>query len=424
MHRKYISMLLGVLGIICIVLSLLPTSIYAIVQGPKFGYPVEQSKSKSFERDIVGNRYMSPDDGHITHLYAYIKNNRFDSSGGWFWEIRGLIYDGDMNLLAVSEAFNVEASNWRRWIPLAFEPEVEIHSGENYVICVSTEGNMAVERRYICYKELDGNTVTEEWGYKYYGNNEFPETHSNQEDFTLFPQTIDLSHPNWYRTDDKYCIYALYEREGEPNPPPEPDPDVTWSLTTKKGIGGTVDPYGTNSYSEGSTITVTALPNQGYFVDKWLINEVEQGHNQSSIEIYMDRDYEVKVYFTHVEPEPKPKYSITFADNPNGDIMGWEGRTIEEPEDTKIQLRGIPDEGYDLEYFVIDEYRVDADANNEYVLTVTDDHHVSAQFTENGKKTPNPPPKKDGEIWSSDTQMQVAGLSLLVLAGITYKKDE
>lgn len=60
--------------------------------------------------------------------------------------------------------------------------------------------------------------------------------------------------------------YACSTNKEIPDAPIPPQ----YSLTVSAGEGGTVTPEATGSYAEGTTITLSATPDEGYDFDRWV----------------------------------------------------------------------------------------------------------------------------------------------------------
>ena len=104
MNNRIFAYSTGLIGFILICTSIFNVPLFAIVQGPKLGTTGDSYEYIGNERQIMGNRYVATEDGEVTDLYAFIRNRRYDGQGGGYWyEVRGLIYDGEtFELVAVS----------------------------------------------------------------------------------------------------------------------------------------------------------------------------------------------------------------------------------------------------------------------------------------------------------------------------------
>ena len=75
-----------------------------------------------------------------------------------------------------------------------------------------------------------------------------------------------------------------------------------FSLTITSGTGGTTDPPpGTYSYDESTVVTVTAIPDSGYFLDHWELDGMNVG-DSNPIEVTMDADHTLHAVFSELPP--------------------------------------------------------------------------------------------------------------------------
>jgi len=76
----------------------------------------------------------------------------------------------------------------------------------------------------------------------------------------------------------------------------------TYTLTIATTSGGTTDPPpGNYTYDEGTVVSVTALPEANYQFDYWELDGVFYS-NQSTVEVVMDSDHELKAFFKYLPP--------------------------------------------------------------------------------------------------------------------------
>ncbi len=96
--------------------------------------------------------------------------------------------------------------------------------------------------------------------------------------------------------DKDHSLTAYFSEEAPPPPP-------TYKLTISSTIGGTTDPpTGIHEYDEGTTVTVTAVPENGYHFNHWeLDGAVKSG---TPINVLMDKDHTLLAVFSLVPPPP------------------------------------------------------------------------------------------------------------------------
>ncbi|MEM1551573.1 MAG: carboxypeptidase regulatory-like domain-containing protein [Candidatus Bathyarchaeia archaeon] len=108
-----------------------------------------------------------------------------------------------------------------------------------------------------------------------------------------------------YLTSD-LTLEAIYE-EAPPPPPPPPPPTYTLTITVNNPEWGTTDsnyPPGSYQFPEGATVTVTAIPYEGYRFVNWNLNG--ETRTENPITITIDRDYTLNANFEQVPPPPPP----------------------------------------------------------------------------------------------------------------------
>ena len=87
----------------------------------------------------------------------------------------------------------------------------------------------------------------------------------------------------------------------------------TYTLSIITTAGGTTDPPpGNYTYDKGTIVSVTAIPEENYQFDHWELNGVFYS-NQSTVEVVMDRDHELKAFFSYLPPPLSVSISPTSA---------------------------------------------------------------------------------------------------------------
>ncbi|MCL2199190.1 MAG: hypothetical protein FWB80_09730, partial [Defluviitaleaceae bacterium] len=92
-----------------------------------------------------------------------------------------------------------------------------------------------------------------------------------------------------------------------------PSFDVTFTAGNNGSIGATVDGSAITSgdeVTEGSTVVFTATPNSGFRVNEWTVNGYAEG-NDTTLEIYLEEDIVVYVYFEQIPPGAISNYNVT-----------------------------------------------------------------------------------------------------------------
>ncbi len=97
--------------------------------------------------------------------------------------------------------------------------------------------------------------------------------------------------------DTNHSLTAYFSEEAPP--PPE-----TYKLTVSSTIGGTTNPpSGVHEYDVGTTVTVTATPENGYYFNHWELDSAAKTENP--INIVMDKDHTLLAVFSVTPPKPR-----------------------------------------------------------------------------------------------------------------------
>ena len=103
----------------------------------------------------------------------------------------------------------------------------------------------------------------------------------------------------------------------QPTPEPEPEPEVSqFTLTVTAGEGGSVTTGGT--YDEGTNVTVTATPSEGYEFVGWEGND----SSNSNLSITVNSSQSLNALFQLI---PNDEIIITdgTATDQDGNTFGW-----------------------------------------------------------------------------------------------------
>lgn len=129
-------------------------------------------------------------------------------------------------------------------------------------------------------------------------------------------------------------LTAIFEPISEPTPGPIPKP--TYTITTSATVGGTVSGAGT--YEQGSSVTLTATPENGYLFVGWTENN-EQISTDESFTFIVDRDRTLAANFV---PITQSTYTINVSATAGGTASG-EG---EYEEGSSVTLIATPESEY------------------------------------------------------------------------------
>lgn len=152
---------------------------------------------------------------------------------------------------------------------------------------------------------------------------------------------------------------------------------IQHSLFIGSGAGGTTNPVaGTFQYAEGSTVTVTAIPNSGYRFLNWMLDGVNRTENP--INVTMNADHSIDPTFEALPPPPPEKRYLT--------IVAINGQTNPTPDTYEVDVgstmtvTATPNSGYKFKEWLLDNVQ----AGTQPFITVTMDvnHTVVAMCEE------------------------------------------
>ncbi|MCK4434490.1 hypothetical protein KAU92_03285, partial [Candidatus Bathyarchaeota archaeon] len=145
---------------------------------------------------------------------------------------------------------------------------------------------------------------------------------------------------------------------------------INYTLTISATDGGTTNPTpGTYTYSGGTNVEVTAIPNTGYRFDYWVLNGSSAG-SANPISILMDSNYNLEAVFAET-------HTLT--------IIVSEGGTTDPPPriyiyetPTYVVVEAIPSADYVLDYWEFDDE--DIGSANPITVYVGSSHTLKAFF--------------------------------------------
>ena len=156
------------------------------------------------------------------------------------------------------------------------------------------------------------------------------------------------------------------------------------SVTAEAGPNGSIDPNGTFEVTEGSTIDFTLLPDEGYVVDRVLVNGVETSFAGTSFKLFnVSEATTVRVEFREQGGEPPiVTHTITATAGLHGSIVPSGAQTVVHGDDQLFDFQ--PDEGYVVDAVEVDGARV-ADPQTSYLFKeVAGDHAIHVTFRAEG----------------------------------------
>jgi len=169
-----------------------------------------------------------------------------------------------------------------------------------------------------------------------------------------------LPSPNFY---NEICsIYCTYTPTGAP---------TQYTLTVDHTQGGTTTPTkGTYQYDVGTTVTLTATPNQAYKFDWWVV--AEQQNTDNPIQVIMDEDKTATATFSPISVD----YTLWIGVQGSGTTNPAPG-TYTYPAGVQVQVTAIPDSGYLFDYWQLDST---TSTINPVTLTMDTNYDLIAHF--------------------------------------------
>ena len=181
-------------------------------------------------------------------------------------------------------------------------------------------------------------------------------------------------------------LTAIFEPISEPAPGPTPKPTYTINVSTAEG--GTAS--GGGEYEQGSSVTLTATPENGYRFIAWTEND-EQISTDENYTFIADHDRTIVAIFM---PISKPIYTVHVSSAQGGTVEG--SGSYEEGE--LITVNATPDNDYRFLYWEENGEQVSTDET--FTFTADRDRTLVAKFT--------PIPKPTYTVQVSSTQGGVA----------------
>ena len=118
--------------------------------------------------------------------------------------------------------------------------------------------------------------------------------------------------------------YIIDENNQDRYPLMYPYGAQTYKLTIATTSGGTTNPSaGTHTYANGTTVSVTAIPNIGFSFDYWLLDGEKRTENP--ISVIMDANHTLEAYFVDDIP---PEISDPWQDPPANNVQPFQNVTV------------------------------------------------------------------------------------------------
>jgi len=159
-------------------------------------------------------------------------------------------------------------------------------------------------------------------------------------------------------------------------------PPSKYDLTIGVSGSGTTDPdSGVHTYDKGADVDVLATPAAGWELDHWELDGVDVG-DANPYTVTMDDYHVLTAVFTEIPPTPE--YDLTISVSGSGATSPPVG-VYTYVEGSHVAVTATPDAGWEFSHWMLDGVNV-GDAIP-YMVTMNEDHALSAVFTEIGLQT-------------------------------------
>ncbi len=166
------------------------------------------------------------------------------------------------------------------------------------------------------------------------------------------------------------------------------------SFTTKGGVGSTISPSGTQTYTTSQQITVTANSGSGYVFANWSASPSGSASfdnaNSATTKVAIQGSCTITAYFTQVPPQTI-NYQVTFATSDVGSTVPSGTQTFFAGQ--QVSVHSTPKAGYSFSSWSASPSSAVtfADASSESTTaTILSSAVISAEFTQNTTLTPTP----------------------------------
>lgn len=148
------------------------------------------------------------------------------------------------------------------------------------------------------------------------------------------------------------------------------------------------------SADEGTEITVTAVPDEGYEIVGWIVNDKQIDTKADSHTFTLETDTTISAVFQAKPVVPETKYYTVKIPS---DLVGGTvtASSSYAKEGTEITLKAVPEEGYEFTSLEVNGKTVKVDQNLEYRFILKEDVTVTASFSK--KEEPEKPPVEEPE---------------------------
>ncbi|MFW6144732.1 MAG: InlB B-repeat-containing protein, partial [Candidatus Natronoplasma sp.] len=142
-----------------------------------------------------------------------------------------------------------------------------------------------------------------------------------------------------------------------------------------EGEGSTEPGKGVHVYDEGSEVTVTATPEEGWEFSHWE-GDVSEEEESENITLMLDEDKEVTAHFE----EEVVEYELSIESTDGGGVVEpGEGVFVFEEGET-VELEAVPEEGYGFVGWTGDVDHLEDPDGNQTSIEISASHNITAEF--------------------------------------------
>ena len=151
-------------------------------------------------------------------------------------------------------------------------------------------------------------------------------------------------------------------------------PVTEYTLTIATTAGGSTSPTpGSYAYAQGSTATVTAIPNSGYLFDHWILDGTTRTENP--IIVLMNGNHVLTAYFRTLPPT---QYTLTLSTTTGGTTNPSPG-TYPYNQGTTVTVTATASSGYRFNHWTLDG--ANTGSTNPISVLMNANHTLQAVFT-------------------------------------------
>ena len=161
------------------------------------------------------------------------------------------------------------------------------------------------------------------------------------------------------------------------------EPPATYSLSLAASPENAGNVTGDGSYTEGTSINITATANMNYIFDKWTDEEGLVISNDANFSFIMpDKDVTLTANFIEEQPPIVNQYDLTISSSAGGVVTFPGEGFFNYDEGTVVNLKAVPNEGYQFVNWTGDTATIADATAAETSIAMNADYSITANFEE------------------------------------------